>query len=504
MGRSPAPSDYGQQGHLEGITPELASRLFRANRKTVVLGDTILDTWLSGRCERLCREAPAPVVDVERRWDTPGGAGNTAANLAALGCRVQLVTAVGTDSHGDLLVNALQERGVGTEHVVASEYRNTTTKQRVMADDQVLFRFDDGGPHTTGIPESLSLVDRLHAALDDADALVICDYDTGVLDGGVRDALLDMRAHLPLVVVDAREPHRWRFLAPDIVTPNSEETAHLLGSRLPTGQDRLACLEKHRARLLSASGARALAVTLDRDGAALLTPDAMIHRTWTRPVPDQQTAGAGDTFVAALTVALTNGLTTTAGIELAQAAADVVVHRPGTAVCTAHEMEQRFGSHHEAPLERTELRHIVAEHRSGGRRVVFTNGCFDVLHSGHVAYLNEAKQLGDVLIVAVNSDESVRRIKGSDRPVNPVRDRAAVLAALSCVDHVTVFAENTPRELLRTLQPDIYAKGGDYTPDTLPETPVVHDYGGEVTVLQYVPDQSTSMVIERIRATAVA
>lgn len=136
--------------------------------------------------------------------------------------------------------------------------------------------------------------------------------------------------------------------------------------------------------------------------------------------------------------------------------------------------------------------------------MVFTNGCFDVLHSGHVAYLNEAKQLGDVLIVAVNSDESVRRIKGSDRPVNPVRDRAAVLAALSCVDHVTVFAENTPRELLRTLQPDIYAKGGDYTPDTLPETPVVHDYGGEVTVLQYVPDQSTSMVIERIRATAVA
>lgn len=503
MGRSPGLSRNGQQAHLEGITPELASRLFRANRKVVVVGDAILDTWLTGRCERLCREAPAPVVDIDHRTDTPGGAGNTAVNLAALGAEVHLVAAVGADTAGEMLVQSLHQRGVHTDHMVMTDHRTTITKQRIVAGDQVLLRFDAGDRPTNDPVEPMRILDALHAALRTADALVVCDYDAGVLDSGVREALLALRPGLPLLVVDAREPHRWQGLRPDVVTPNTAEAALLLGTELPAAGDaRVEFLDRHRARLLDASGAQAVAVTLDRDGAVLLTGDAPVHRTWARPVPDHQTAGAGDTFVAALTVALTNGLTTTAGVELAQAAADIVVHRPGTAVCTAHEMEQRFGSHHDAALGHEELAHIVAEHHGGGRRVVFTNGCFDVLHRGHVAYLNEAKRLGDVLIVAVNADESVRRLKGPDRPVNPVRDRAAVLAALSCVDHVTVFTENTPSELLRTLQPDVYAKGGDYTPEMLSETPVVRDYGGEVRVLRYVPDQSTSVVIERIRTRA--
>jgi rfaE bifunctional protein nucleotidyltransferase chain/domain len=240
-------------------------------------------------------------------------------------------------------------------------------------------------------------------------------------------------------------------------------------------------------------------VTLDRDGALLLANGIPPLRTWARPAPDNHTAGAGDTFVAALTLGAASGVPLPTSVELAQAAADVVVHRPGTAVCSTRELTVRLGDHDDLS-HHDELARIVAEHRAAGKRIVFTNGCFDVLHRGHVAYLNQAKQLGDVLVVALNDDDSVRRLKGATRPVNTVADRAAVLLGLSCVDHVTTFGQDTPAELIRLLRPEIYAKGGDYTPDMLTETPVVQQCGGDVRILGYVSNQSTSAVIARIRA----
>jgi rfaE bifunctional protein nucleotidyltransferase chain/domain len=215
-------------------------------------------------------------------------------------------------------------------------------------------------------------------------------------------------------------------------------------------------------------------------------------------VPDNLTAGAGDTFCAALTVARCGGLPSVVAVELAQAAADVVVHRPETAVCTVADLAERLGGHGSV-LDHDRLADLVAEHRAAGRRIVFANGCFDVLHRGHVNHLNEAKRLGDVLVVAINSDESARRLKGPDRPVNGVADRAAVLAGLSCVDHLTVFDEDTPVDLLARLRPDIYVKGGDHRPELLAETAAVEEYGGEVRILSYLPDRSTSAMIDRIR-----
>lgn len=486
-----------------GITAELAGRLFRAGPRVVVLGDAILDGWLSGDCHRLCREAPAPVVDVRQQSVAPGGAANTAVNLAALGARVRMVTAIGADDTGRTLLAELGRRGVHTGHVVVTPGRATVSKRRVVAADQVLLRFDDGDRRSVDGAESARIVEALRAVLATADALVLCDYGNGVLGPDVRDALVRLRPELPLLVLDAHELHRWRPLRPDVVTPNAAEAAALLQTALPDdGGERVEFLDRHRDRLAEATGAGSIVVTLDRDGTVLLTGTEPVHRTWARPAPEHHTSGAGDTFVAALTVALAGGFPATTAVELAQAAADIVVHRPGTAVCTAAELRQRLGTYHEAVLSAEQLEHIVAEHRSVGRRVVFTNGCFDVLHRGHVAYLNEAKRLGDVLIVAVNADASVRRLKGPDRPVNTECDRVAVLAALSCVDHVTVFEQDTPVELLQRLRPDVYVKGGDYTPHMLPEAPVVRSYGGQVRVLGYVADQSTSAVIERIRASA--
>ena len=254
-----------------------------------------------------------------------------------------------------------------------------------------------------------------------------------------------------------------------------------------------------REDLIDATGARAVVVTLDRDGTLLLPAAGDSHRTWARPATEKQASGAGDTFVAALTLARAAALPLSTSVDLAQAAADVVVHHPGTSVCSSADLTRHLASFADTALSADELARLIQGDRAEGRRIVLTNGCFDVLHRGHTRYLNQAKQLGDVLVVALNSDESVRRLKGPDRPINSVADRAGVIAALSCVDYVTVFDTPTPIPLIEKLRPEIYAKGGDYTPEMLAETEAVERFGGTVAILDYVPDLSTTAVVQRIR-----
>ncbi|ONI89669.1 bifunctional heptose 7-phosphate kinase/heptose 1-phosphate adenyltransferase [Saccharothrix sp. ALI-22-I] len=485
-------------GERHTLTPELPHRLAEAGPEVVVIGDAILDEWLHGECHRLCREAPAPVVDVKVHRNTAGGAANTARNLAALGARVRFVSVVGEDDAGSTVLDMLDTAGVDTSGVVRDAHRRTTTKQRVVAGEQVLVRIDEGEHRPLDDLTQRRVVDALLAAVVGCDAVLVCDYRAEVLGPVAHRALLDLRADLPLLLVDAHDLSRWAAAEPDIVTPSALEAEALLGTRL--GENRAAAVDRHRAELRAATGARHVVVTLDRDGAVLLPGDQPSHRTWARPAPENRACGAGDTFMAALAVGASVGLPLQTAVELAQTAADVVVHEPGTTVCDTDRLADRLGRYRDCALPVEELVRRAEEHRAAGRRIVFTNGCFDVLHRGHVAYLNQAKDLGDVLVVAVNSDDSVRRLKGSDRPVNPAVDRAAVLAALSCVDHVTVFDDETPIRLLELVRPEVYAKGGDYTRDMLAETPVVEAAGGHVRILDYVPDHSTSGVIERIRA----
>lgn len=487
---------------MTAVTAEVIDRLSRNAPRVVVVGDAILDVWLSGHCERICREAPAPVVDIDERDLSAGGAANTAVNLAALGATVRFVSLVGDDDAGRNLRVLLSRQGVPTEHMVVSPGRRSVSKHRVVAGDQVLLRFDEG----TGSAPEAALDERvaleLRRALSGADALVLCDYGTGLLGPAVRDVVAGAREDVPLVVVDAHDLRPWREIRPDLVTPNAGEAAGLLGGvPVPMG-GRAELFEGRRDELLAASGAKAAVVTLDHEGALLLSPGEPGYRTWADPVPESQASGAGDTFVAALCLGGAAGLPLTAAVELAQTAAGVVVRKNGTAVCTWAELAATL--HREVALGHDELAEVVARHRESGHTVVFTNGCFDVLHRGHISYLNEAKRQGDVLVVALNSDDGVRRLKGPGRPVNTAQDRAAVLAALSSVDYVTVFDEDTPIGLLRRLRPELYVKGGDYTETMLKEAPVVRSYGGEVRALGYVPEKSTSSVIARIRACSVA
>ncbi|GAA5071879.1 rfaE bifunctional protein kinase chain/domain/rfaE bifunctional protein nucleotidyltransferase chain/domain [Thermocatellispora tengchongensis] len=466
----------------------------------VVVGDVMLDSWLRGPVKRIAQEAPVPVVSVENVDEAPGGAANTAANLAALGARVRLLGVVGADECGERLTGMLRLRGVDT-WLAAVAGRRTSHKRRLMAGGQLVARYDEEDRGPVPEPVERELTRRLAAAAETADVVIVCDYGSGVCTPGLRRALAALAP--PLLVVDAHAVGPWRECAPTAVLPSYGEVLQLLAEAGEDGgepADRVRHLAARSERLLEVTGAQMVVTTLDGDGTLLHRRGREPYRTYAEPAPEHMTTGAGDTYTAAFALWLAGGAPPEEAAEAAQAAAGVVVRSPGTATCSRHELLRALRQEDGLvqPPERVARR--VDEHRRRGHRIVFTNGCFDVLHRGHVAYLEQARRLGDVLVVAVNSDASVARLKGPDRPVNSCEDRMSVLAALQPVDYVTSFDEDTPERLLRMIRPDLYVKGGDYTPEMLPETDLVRELGGEVRVLDYVPDRSSTAIIGRMKA----
>ncbi|WP_432049516.1 D-glycero-beta-D-manno-heptose 1-phosphate adenylyltransferase [Verrucosispora sp. NA02020] len=555
-------------------------------RPVLVIGDAMLDEWRFADSDRLCREAPAPVLTLRRRISAAGGAANTAVNVAALGGRSVLVAPVGADVAGDELHDCLDRAGVW-DRTVNQPGRPTPVKRRMLAGDQILLREDSGDPDDpltdVGVDCLLTALDcateELRAAAGGAaPTLVICDYGLGALPAPVRAWLVAHRSRYATVALDAHDLADWRGLAPTVVTPSFAEASRLLAragtaglaaadtptdlhlehpemhpgdgpSELtvgtapgglrrtdgPTGEptpgesrvamtrdglsvtgtgvtvnadagagvDRAVLARSRLAELRAHTGADVVAVTLDTDGAVVGGAEGEPARSHSTPVPASHAVGAGDAYLATMTLALAAGAPLPTAAQLAQLAATSTVAGTGTCVCRRDDLLAALG--HPTPDDSAlvgaeGLTGIIAEHRRNGRSIVFTNGCFDVLHRGHVRYLEQARALGDLLVVAVNSDDSVRRLKGADRPVNPVEDRTTLLAALSCVDHVVVFEEDSPAGLIEAIRPDVYVKGGDYPPDLVPEAPLVQRLGGQVRTLGYVPDRSTSAIIERIRA----
>jgi len=449
----------------------------------VVVGDAVLDGWLQGPSTRLSREAPVPVVDVTDSRYAAGGAANTAANLAALGARVRLLAVTGDDADGALLRQVLREAGVDDADVLVEPGRTTCAKRRVSAGSQMLTRFDTGSCRPVAAPTADLLAGRLRAAAADAAAVVVSDYGLGLLGDGAAGLVAAL--HHPCVVVDARQPERWAAARPRAVKPNFAEIAPLLGPGLDRAERVVAAADRVR----DALGAQVVAATLDTDGAVVLSdgPPVRLHTT---PQPGGNAAGAGDSFTAALALALAQGAHPGLAGELAQRAAQVVVRQPGTTPCTAAELREAVSRYEQRIGDLERLADLVASHRAQGRRIAVTNGCFDVLHAGHVAHLRQARALADVLVVGLNSDASTRRLRGPGHPVNGVEDRAAVLAGITGVDHLVVFDADTAAELLETVRPDVYVKGGDYTPEMLPEAALVERLGGEVVTLGWIEERS--------------
>ena len=460
--------------------------------RVLVVGDVLVDEWLSGSCGKVAREAPVPTIDVRDRDLVPGGAGNTAVNVAALGGRVRLLTALGDDPEGDAVATQLQRRGVEVCAIRIGQ-RRTMAKRRITVGRQVVARFDEGDNEPVSASVDADLAERLGALAAEADVVVLADYGLGTCAGPAMREALTAVSHARTVVIDAHDVRAWAQIHPEVVTPNWAEVAEMLSaSTQMTGPVRLHRLRMDGHRLLEATGAAAVVATLDGDGAAVVTADAVTHLP-TRRIDDPHSTGAGDTLTAAIALSLAVGAPLAAAVEIAVAAATVVVQRPGTATCSVQDLVVGPNS----PLLTAEhLVDICREHRVAGRRIAFTNGCFDVLHAGHVAFLAAAASEADVLVVALNSDAGVRSIKGPGRPVNRVADRAAVLAAMDRIDHLASFDGNAPTALIEAIRPDVYIKGADHDVVALPEARATERLGGRVVTVPLLPDRSTTGVIE--------
>ncbi len=481
--------------------PALIDRF--AGLRVVVLGEAMLDTYLEGVTGRFCQEAPVPIVALSGRRDVPGGAANTAVNVQSLGGQVVFLSVIGPDVEGQTLRQVLAERRVSAEHLLAQPGRRTLTKQRVLASSQLLLRLDQGTTDPINDATEQALLERLAGLFPHCDAVIVSDYCYGIVTPRILRALADLQTRWSRVVVaDSRRLAVFRDVGLTAVKPNYEEAVGLLGAQALDGYHvRADGILHYGDEILDRTGAQIAAVTLDRDGALVFERGRAPYRAYAPAARQACVAGAGDTFASAFTLGLAGGGSTAAAAELASAAAAVVVGKERTATCSAQELREYVSAGGKYIADRDRLAARADFYRQQGRKIVFTNGCFDILHRGHITYLNNAKTLGDVLIVGVNSDDSIRRLKGPQRPINTLEDRIQVLAALSCIDHLTAFDEDTPCNLLRVVKPDVFVKGGDYTRERLPEAPLVEGLGGRVQILPFLQDRSTTGIIERIRET---
>lgn len=467
----------------------------RFNRaRVLVLGDIMLDRYWEGPTARISPEAPVPVVRVERVTDRPGGAGNVALNIAALGTAARLGGYSGDDAMADSLQDMLAGAGVDCV-LIRQPGQATITKLRVISRHQQLIRLDFEEPRPAGANSALA--DRLPTMLEGCDVLVLSDYAKGAMADPAPLIALARARGIP-VLVDPKGSDFGRYRGAMVLTPNLQELEAVVGSCQTEAE-----LVARGQQLMAELELDALLVTRGEHGMTLLRPGQEELHLPARGREVFDVTGAGDTVIAVLAAAVAAGAGLAEAADLANIAAGIVVGKLGTATVSAPELrravQQDQGSGRGA-LSLEQLQIALADARSQGERVVFTNGCFDILHAGHVAYLAQARKLGERLVVAVNSDDSVRRLKGKGRPINPVDRRMAVLAGLESVDWVVSFAEDTPRELLRTLRPEILVKGGDYAgKEGVVGREIVEAYGGEVRVLDFVDDVSTTAIVSRIR-----
>lgn len=473
--------------------------------RILVIGDLIIDVYLSGSCSRLAPEGTFPVIDLDHRRVCLGGAGNVAANLRALGCKVELCTVTGDDDiyrDAEILLN---EAGVAADTIVKDSSRRSLVKTRVSSPSQTVARFDEGTTDEPGIDILNLLISRIRKAYAQCDAVLIADYKKGVITPYLIEEILRLKEADPkFIAVDAKDITAFSALRPSLIKPNYEEALKIL-SMARCDADRVETLKELGGEFYRATAAQITALTLDNAGSLFFKGAEFQYRSHAPEVGMPEVSGAGDTFISTCMLALLSGADIAVSAELSTAAAAIAVKKKGTAICQQGELLALMAAGEKEITSLALLKTYCRIYRSQGKRIVFTNGCFDILHSGHVSYLSRARELGDVLIVGLNNDESISRLKGKSRPVNKLPDRREVLSALSCVDHIVSFGkpdDDTPVALIRAIQPEIFVKGGDYAHRTLPESEILKSIGAQLVFLPYVPNQSTTQIITKIEEDA--
>jgi len=494
------------RAHLSEITGSLSKV------RVVVVGDIMLDCFINGDVDRISPEAPIPVLRIRSEAAMLGGAGNVVRNIVALGANVDFVSVIGDDNAGQEISNLLAEESGGRDDdteapkvradLIKVPGRETAIKTRYIAATQQILRTDRESVADLDKKTGAELIRLVEARLQSHSILVLSDYAKGVLSNAViKDLIARAKQQQCFVIVDPKGPDYSRYHGVDLITPNRAELAEASQHAVTTDGD----IEKAAQFLINTFSITGVLATRSGDGMTLVQKSGPTRHFKAEALEVFDVSGAGDTVVATLAAALASGADLTAAAELANIAAGIVVAKTGTATATGADVLARI--HHQditnaeaRVLDITQARARVQDWQRRGFKVGFTNGCFDLLHPGHVSLLKQAARHCDRLVVGLNDDASIRRLKGDNRPVQTESSRATVLASLDMVDMVVYFSEDTPIELIRALKPQILVKGADYTLDQVVGRDIVESYGGEVVLANLEPGHSTTDTIRRIGA----
>jgi len=461
----------------------------------LVLGDLMIDHYLWGKCERISPEAPVQVVSVEKETSVLGGAGNVIHNIIDLGGKVDVISVIGDDENAVELKGLLEALSISSAGLFVQKERSTSKKSRIIASQQQVLRYDRETTQHIDKSNEVEIATYFEKQIKNYDIIILSDYGKGVLTPTLTQALIAIANanHIP-ILVDPKGTNFSKYKGATLLTPNKKEASLASGVEITDSKS----LQHAIQHIKELCDLEISLITLSEEGIAIYDETLRTHPTVAREVFD--VTGAGDTVIGSLGFALASGYNIDEAVKFSNLAAGVVVGKIGSATATLDEIIE-----YESSLNKStshyhiktfdEIIHLSSELKKRGKKVVFTNGCFDILHVGHVKYLEEAKSYGDVLILGLNSDASVRRLKGENRPVNTQEDRAYILAALEAVDYVVIFDDDTPYELIKAVQPHILVKGGDYEGKDV----VGQDIADELRLVQFVDGKSTTKIIERIQ-----
>ncbi|SHO81587.1 ADP-heptose synthase / D-glycero-beta-D-manno-heptose 7-phosphate kinase [hydrothermal vent metagenome] len=458
------------------------------SKKVLVIGDVMLDHYLWGSCSRISPEAPVPIVEVSRESTILGGCGNVVNNLQALGCSVGLISVVGDDNIAIEIEDLLNDT---THYIIKEKSRKTSKKSRIIASHQQVIRYDNESINDISLESQLLIIDKLKTIIDDYQIIILSDYAKGVLTDKLTKEIISM-ANGKKVLIDPKGDNYDKYRGAYLITPNKSEAKKVTNIEI---------IDNHtlgESLNILSSIVEVPLITLSEDGIALLQDGRVITKpTVSREVYD--VTGAGDTVIASIAYSLMNNKNIVESIEFANLVAGVVVGKIGSATASLEEIEEYKSSLHKSKIEShikdfSQISKVVERLKKLNKKIVFTNGCFDILHRGHVSYLDTAKSYGDILILGLNSDDSIKRLKGENRPINTQDDRAYILAGLESVDFVVPFSDDTPYKLIQLIEPDILVKGGDYHNKEV----VGSDIAKEVRLVDFIDGKSTTKTIEKI------
>ena len=465
------------------------------NPKILVIGDLMIDHYLWGSCERISPEAPVPVINIGNESSVLGGAGNVINNLYSLGAEVDIISVVGECKTSNELKEFLLSINVSTQYLITQKDRVTSKKSRVLVAQQQVVRYDRESTEEITSDSQIAILEIFKKIVKDYDVILLSDYGKGVLTFDLTQSLITIANENKIkLLVDPKGTDYLKYKGAYLLTPNKKEASEATNIVIKDSESLTKAIE----RLKNKCNLSYSLITLSDEGVAIFDNELRIHPTLAREVFD--VTGAGDTILASLGFALSYGNNIDEAVKFANLAAGVVVSKIGSATATLSEI-----INYESSLNKTssdehikswdQISSIVRDFKKNNRKIIFSNGCFDILHIGHVKYLEKAKSFGDILILGLNSDKSVRRLKGRNRPINSQEDRAYILASIEVVDYVVIFDEDTPIKLIELIQPDILVKGSDYKGKEITGKHIAK----ELILVNFINGKSTSKIIERIQ-----